>query len=660
MRLIVCSCLMATILISAPVASGQVFTPWVNSENTPDFRDPARFRQFPAWKNLKEQDLAVAVWKYLTDPVTGTYHFTDMYELPKEPNWEVKLVQDPMKILNVYGFAVCNMHTSMTCGLFKGMGFEAVRLAGWEQYHATPEVYWASQWHYIDIDERAYILDDKGDLASAADLFKHPEWWEPSSKKVTPFYPQNGGLRGVQTMVKHGPPYFAYNWFDGGYTPDFVLRPGETIERFFQPQGYWRFADSYKDGSSRKIVSREPRGPKSGGYSENTYGNARFDYEPKITADYLDYSQGVWTDDNVRLDKNGLSLAADGRGSSTFYFQYPYIIVPQNGDLGDPNDDWDACVVRFKSSVKTALKVSTDNGITWRDVALDGKSADETIPGNSTTKVEGVQSIDLTKYVAGKYAFWLQFEYEGKARESALQYLRMTTWTQLAPLSLPRLKAGKNQLTYETGDKYGLQTWTIPIAPDCNDIEQLKPYLYGQYNYDAERRRDRFQGPVTFKLEAPAGSRIEWLHISAGLWANYEQGKAVESGDTFQVALDEPKDFKPVWKAEVPDWIEHWYFRGQKEVRLDRPAKTVYVRIAPRHGLLNVAFYLHVSKPVPPTTPQVVTVTHNFQTGQKKQSVSRELTRTGSYTVACDGEPENISIQYSVPNQKAAESTTAR
>jgi hypothetical protein len=630
-----------------------VFSPWVLSEHTPDFRDPARFRQFAAWKDLADQDLAIAVWKYLTDPVTGTYHFTDMYELTKEPYWEVKLVQDPMRILNVYGFAVCNMHTSLTCGLFKGMGFEQVRLAGWEQYHATPEIFWGGGWHYVDIDERAYILDDKGNLASCDGIFKHPEWWEPSSKKVSPFYPQNGGLKGVQEMAKHGPPYYAYNWYDGGYTPDFVLRPGERVERFFQPQGYWRFVDSYKGGASRKIVGRDPRGPKSGGYSENSYGNARFDYEPRIGSAWQDYTQGVWGDQNVKLAEDGLVLAGDGAGASTFYFQFPYIIVPQNGDLGTSDDDWDACVLRYKTGVKTAVKVSADNGVTWTQAAGKG-DVDETIPGAGRSRQEGVQAIDLTKYVAGKYAFWLRFEFEGRAGGLALGSLKVTTWTQLAPLSLPRLKAGVNHMEFQRGDKYGLNTWTVPITPECSDIAELKPYLYGKYDYDAERRRDRFHGPVTFKLAAPEGSRIEWLHISAGLWSRYDT-RPVKSGDRFLVAVDEPKDFKDVWQAEVPDWIEHWYFRGQKEVKLDRPSKVVYVRIEPTYGLLNVAFHLHVSRTGQGAgaAAQPVVVTHKYRVDASEKTVARELAKPGAYTVTCECEPQNVSVTVAAPSVKA-------
>lgn len=639
MRLAVYMSLVAAIVVFAPVAFGQVFSPWVNSEHTPDFRDPVRFGQFAAWKDLKDQDLAVAVWKYLTDPVTGTYHFTDMYELPKEPYWEVKLVQDPMKILNVYGFAVCNMHTSMVCGLYKGMGFEDVRLAGWEQYHATPEVFWDGGWHYIDVDERAYILDDKGNVASAADVYKHPEWWEPSSKTVRPFYPQNGGLRGVQTMAKHGPPEYCYNWYDGGYAPDFVLKPGEKVERFFGPQGHWRVPSSYLEGGTREIVSHEPSGPKSGGFSENSYGNARFDYEPVLGSDAGDYEKGVWADRNVELSKSGLVLKTDGTGFSTFYFQYPYIVVPQVGDLGDVKDDRDACVVRFRGGANTALKVSLDHGNTWQGVS-------ESAPAGSV----GIRTVDLTPQVAGKYAFWLRFEYAGKKGEMALESLSMSTWTQLAPISLPRLKAGQNRLTYGVGDKYGLNTWVVPIDPDCGDIDQLKPYLYGRYDYDAQRRRDRFRGPVTFKLDAPEGSLIEWLHTSVGLFVEYEKGKRVESGDRIEVALDRPEDFRPLWKAQAPDWVSHWYFRGQAEYRLPRPANTVYVRVVPKSGLLNVAFYLHVSRPGE-ANPKVE-ITHKFIVNGREQTVSNELARAGSYSVTCEAEPKNVSITYRVPTAK--------
>ncbi len=652
MRLMVCAAGLLCLVLWGSAGGQAVYSPWVLSEHTADFRDAARFRQFPAWADLEDQDLAMAVWKYLTDPVTGTYHFTDMYE-GGEVHWEVKLVQDPMKILNVYGFAVCSASSSMTQGLFKGMGFEQARLRGFGTYHATPEIYWDGGWHYVDIDERAIILDDDGNIASADDFPKHPQWWERSAREVKPFYPQNGGIKGARELAKRAPAYHGYDWYYGGYTPDFVLRPGERVERFFEPQGYWRYCDAYEKGSARRIVNRDPRGPKSGGHSVNSYGNARFDYKPRIASDFADYSRGVWSDHNVKLAEDGLALAADGQGSSAFYFQFPYIIAPQNGDLDNPHDDWDAAVVRYKAAPNTVVKVSTDHGHTWTQLAPTDH--DETIPGALREKRGDTVTLDLTQYVAGKYAYWLRFDYTGKAGETVLRDLNVRTWTQLAPISLPRLAAGENRLAFQSGDKHGLNTWTVPITPDGNDLEQMKPYLVGPYDYDKDRRRSRFEGPVTFRLDAPQGSQIEWLHVSAGLWALRDQEPAT-SGDRFLIALDEPSDFKEVWQARVPDWIEHWYFRGEQEVKLDRPARTVYVRIEPAHGMLNAHFYLHVSRQNAgePADPAPVTVTHRFETGGQARTVTRNLPGPGPYTVTCDDQPRNISVAFEVPSVRVA------
>jgi len=637
MRTLVRAALVAMSFFCSMKAHGMVFSPHVNSEHTADFRDPQRFRRFHAWKDLRGQDLALAVWRYLTDRVTGTYHFTDMWE-GADPHWEIKLVQDPMKILNVYGFAVCTMHAWMTVGLYEGMGFEKGRMRGFETYHAVPEIYWDAAWHYLDIDERAYILDPQDRVASADDAATHPQWWQRSAEKVKPFYPANGGIKGIQELAKRHPAYHAYGWNSAGYTPDFVLRPGEQVERFWKGQGYWRYGPFYASAKTKKILLREPQGPKSG-HSVNTYGNARFDYEPRLSRDYLDYEQGVWSDRNLRLTEAGLVLAADGKAQCTFYFQFPYVIVPDNGDLDDPDDDHDAAVVRFRSASKARLQVSTDHGLTWHVVPLRAEA--------------GLHLADLTKYVAGGYAYWLRFEFQGRAGQVALETLKVTTWTQLAPMSLPRLRQGENHLTYELADKYGLNTWTVPITPNCSDIEQLKPYLVGKYDYDASRRNGRFKGPVTFRLAAPEGAKIEWLHISAGL-ATKRGKEAAATKVRFLIAADEPSDFKQVWQASVPTWTEHWYFRGEKEVRLARPARTVYVRIEPTNGMNDVRFYLHVSRPDRPAASEMA-ITHKFKAAGKEMSVTKRMARPGTYTVNCPAEPQNISITFAVPSKPRGE-----
>jgi hypothetical protein len=111
----------------------------------------------------------------------------------------------------------------------------------------------------------------------------------------------------------------------------------------------------------------------------------------------------------------------------------------------------------------------------------------------------------------------------------------------------------------------------------------------------------------------------------------------------------------------VPEWIDHWYFRGNQEVKLDRAARTVYVRIEPTYGLLNMAFYLHVSRTGQAADPaaQPVVVTHTFQLNGQEKTVAKELFKPGPYTVTCDGSPQNVSVTVAATSMKVDGPTPA-
>ena len=103
--------LFGAISMACTAASATVYSPWILSEHVADTRDEVLFARDPRWANLQGQEKALAVWRYLTDPVTGTWHFADTTE-GEDPNWESRLVKDPSKTLNVYGFAVCTVRSA--------------------------------------------------------------------------------------------------------------------------------------------------------------------------------------------------------------------------------------------------------------------------------------------------------------------------------------------------------------------------------------------------------------------------------------------------------------------------------------------------------------------------------------------------------------------
>jgi len=303
--------LMTGVLTMAAVqGSAKVYSPWVLSEHVADMRDEARFAADRRWAGLERQEKALSVWRYLTDRETGTWHYGDVTE-GKDLYWESNLVKDPTKILNVYGFAVCTSHASLIEGLYAAMGF-GVRQMEFGGYHRTAEVEWGNKWHYLDVDERAYLVDEQGDVVSVTEATSRPELWALSARKVAPFYPENGGIKGIQELSKHGPPVPHWHWRTLGHTMDFVLRPGESLTRYWKGQGRWRMGPSWENKGTLKRLREEPVGPKTSAEisTNNTYGNGLWVYEPKLTQEYSDFARGVYRKKNVRLDAKGLTLAS--------------------------------------------------------------------------------------------------------------------------------------------------------------------------------------------------------------------------------------------------------------------------------------------------------------------------------------------------------------
>ena len=79
--------------------------------------------------------------------------------------------------------------------------------------------------------------------------------------------------------------------------------------------------------------------------------------------------------------------------------------------------------------------------------------------------------------VKGTYGYLLKLSTFGRAKEAAIKSLKIDTWVQVAPISLPRMKKGSNRFTYDTGDRYGLPTIPMLINPNTANPDDLKKYL---------------------------------------------------------------------------------------------------------------------------------------------------------------------------------------
>jgi hypothetical protein len=106
----------------------------VTSEHAADTTDLQRFRQFAQWKDKTGNELALAIWQYLSGYETGLYHFNEVLE-GSDPFDEYATVRDPLKILNVYNMAYCGIFGPVLDGIFQGVGFEQGRAFGLERWN---------------------------------------------------------------------------------------------------------------------------------------------------------------------------------------------------------------------------------------------------------------------------------------------------------------------------------------------------------------------------------------------------------------------------------------------------------------------------------------------------------------------------------------------
>jgi len=281
--------------------------------------------------------------------------------------------------------------------------------------------------------------------------------------------------------------------------------------------------------------------------------------------------------------------------------------------------------------------VSTDQGGHWEKVWL-------------SPKAQGRERVDLSKWVTGRYEYHIRFELKGRPGSSRLSSLKLMTWVQLAPMSLPRLKTGINHLRFVWGDKHGLATEPSSMAPELSDSEDAKRWgVKVEGEYHPRDRTMRARGQVTVRVDALADTRIRWLHIGGAFNTRREGGK--QGPDRIYYSLRPGTGWKLLREETPPTWDEHWYYNMEAELRLERPAKSVWVRLDPVTAANGLRVYAHC-EPERAQQGGPVTVTHAYRVGGKLKTQSFRFSSPREYQIHCEGEPENVYVRIAVPSRK--------
>lgn len=633
--------LVAMSLVATGDSSARVYSPRVVSGRVVDRYSLQTFANHPAWRNLAPAERARAMFDSLTDVSMGLVP-TDLGVMEgADKTYEFGIVRDPIKVMNVYGFGNAEVLAPVMAGVWElggGGPARTIDLPGLN--HVASEVYADDQWRFLDLTFRGAFWGADGSLRSLDEARRNGKLWERD--RGPRFFPlmdlHDLHQRLSMTAVGHRDSVAS-----SGHTMDFVLRRGEKLTRWWQPQGgRWLVRpDELKEKSVRDLLEREPRGPKPSHpeLATHTYGNGQFVYEPNLKGDATDFDDGVFESQNVTVTEGGLTLARPGEGWAVFEVRSPYVIVPVVGKLEDPKDDSQASVIEVDASEVT-MAWSPDFGDTW--ITLESKQWPATV--------------DLTAQVAGTYGYLWKVQLKGKPGTSIVRSLKMTTWVQLAPATLPSLTEGENAFELKTGDHHGLLTRVLTIQPNSADENSFLHYLLRPPSqYDPASRTARAKGSIVARLPALPKTKIAWF--SAG--ANLVKGAGAESkadaiDNSIAYAVNAPQKFLPLFvdkpSGGEPISAQTGNYNVDREVRLDSPADTVYVRFDTRSGLNGYRLFAHCIEESPPK-PSPLQVTHRWsEAGQARESTKTLEAGASTYQIQAGSAPVNESIEFAIPS----------
>jgi len=295
-------------------------------------------------------------------------------------------VKDTVKMLNVYGYTLCWDEAYTVANLWQAAGLKIRR--GVPHGHCTTEVFYDGRYHLLDSDEHLLVLlRDNETIAGEEEIARDHDLMKRSHAYGI-LSPENRQTSEQATSVfVHTGPRAGGRPFVGDHRMEIDLRPGESLA--------WEWADRGKHHSRKP-----PR-----------LCNGRLIFTPRLNPEFERWAENA---ENLRLGDTGLVPIDPTRESILIYrLSSPYVMVGGSAKL---QDSW-------------SLEFSRD-GEQWS--ALDAERGNRTLDSH------------LPHDGPATYRYLLRLRATGQH----LGRLEIETDLQMAPLSLPALEIGDNEIGY--------------------------------------------------------------------------------------------------------------------------------------------------------------------------------------------------------------------
>src|SRR5919201_5576876 len=126
---------------------------------------------------MTDREKALAAWRTVV-------MFQHQDTPPVEHLQHERVVQDPIKLFNVYGYSFCSV---ASCEVEALARYAGLRARGWGiNGHSVPEVEWDGAWHLLDASLINYFPKADGTPAGVEEILAAVEEW----------YARNPGYKG--------------------------------------------------------------------------------------------------------------------------------------------------------------------------------------------------------------------------------------------------------------------------------------------------------------------------------------------------------------------------------------------------------------------------------------------------------------------------------
>ena len=633
----------APALASDDAGVGVVSYVKVLSDKVPDVSNLDAWKKSYITDGMTDEEKARAVWKSV-----WTFQYQD--GPPNEYLHNEGLVQDVMKIFNVYGYSFCGVATADSEQLARHIGLKA--RGATIARHVVPELYWGNAWHLMDSSLICNFPRADGQPASIEEIIAGiNEWYgknpdlKGNDEKLRNFQFKGPGWKKGPDILLHCPTYSDQGWlpanthgwysnmqeYDGshyvpwepgyaiGYQVNIQLRKGERLTRNWSNKGlHVNMPDGPPGCMTLKPAQLNRFAVADGDLANGRVGNGTLEYDVPL-ADGT-FRAGALSLSNIAAQHDDQQAPAvhpkNAEQPGEFVIRMPSSYVYLGGDV--------AIKAVVPKDGEIALAFSDNHGLDWKDVAKITAS--------------GEQHFDIKNLAFRRYDYQLKLTLKGKG--TGIDALKISNDIQHSQRPLPALDTGDNTISFSAGPQEG--TMTTEASTDPNFAS--KQLVYSDFKAKLVNLKPQNlllegnEGSVTFPIATPG----TMTRLRFGC---YYRARDAKGGWDYQVSFDAGKTFKTIDRAAGPV-VNDCKFITYSEI----PAGTreALVRFSGQNfggGTLINAFRIDADYQEPHGGFLPVKITYTWEeNGQPKQDVHIAKSADEKYVIKCATKPTMKSI----------------